>query len=146
MTLVCSISGYTPEEPVISKDGYIFERRLIEQVISETGRCPITRSDLSLNDLRPILQSNSNKAIPIDSASLPGIIQSLEQEWNRLMVDSYNIKAELHAVKEELATALYEQEATTRIVAQLTRERDEALHEVTRLQEELAQAHFNSEQ
>jgi pre-mRNA-processing factor 19 len=146
MTLVCSISGYTPEEPVISKDGYIFERRLIEQVIGETGKCPITHSNLSKDDIRPVMQSSNNKALPIDSASLPSMIQSFEQEWNRLMVDSFNVKAQLHSTKEELARALYEQEASTRLVAQLTRERDEALSEVNRLQEELAQIHFNSEQ
>ena len=146
MTLVCSITGYPPEEPVISKDGFIFERRLIEQVISESGLCPITKSPLSIEDLRPIMQSSNNKAMPMDASSVPSLIRMFEKQWDLLMVDSFDLKSQHSAAQEELAKALYEQEASTRLIAQLTRERDQALGEVSRLQEELAQLHYNSEQ
>lgn len=146
MSLVCAISGYPPEEPVISRDGYIFEKRLIQSVISETGMCPVTNAPLSPDDLRPVLGTSNNKSIPVDSSSLPGLIQMFEKEWDRLMVDSYTIKAQLAAVQEEFAKALYEQEASIRLVARLSRERDEALAEISRLQEELGQLHYSSEQ
>lgn len=146
MPLVCSISGYPPEEPVISKDGYIFERRLIERVISETGLCPVTRSSLSVDDLRPVIPNSSNKAMPVTSASLPEMIKEFEQEWERVLVDSFHLKAQLDGAHEELAKGLYEQEASARVIAQLARERDEALAEVSRLQEELAQLHYSSAQ
>jgi len=128
--VVCSISGYPPEEPVISKDGYIFEKRLIERVISETGLCPITNSPLSFEDLRPVHSSTTNTAVPVDSSSLPGLMEMFQKEWDRLLIESYDVKAQLGAAKEELAKLVYENEAAVRTIARLTRERDQALSEL----------------
>lgn len=139
MVVVCSISGFSPEEPVISKDGYIFERRLIERVIADTGKCPVTGGSLSLDDLKPVQATNSSKAVTIDTASLPEMISSFEKEWQKLLIEGFELKAGLHAAKEELAKALYEQEASVRAIARLTRERDQALAEIAKLQEEVAQ-------
>jgi pre-mRNA-processing factor 19 len=130
MVVVCSISGYPPEEPVISKDGYIFERRLIERIISETGHCPITNAPLSVEDLRPVHSSSPNTAVPVDSSSLPGLIEMLQKEWDRLLIESYELKSQLGAAKEELAKLVYENEAAVRTIARLTRERDQALSEL----------------
>lgn len=145
MPVVCSISGYPPEDPVISRDGYIFERRLIEKVIRETGKCPVTGSQLNMEDLRPVLPTNGAKALPIDSVSLPDMIKAFESEWDRVFIESFSLKSQLDGLQEELAKALYEQEAAGRIIAQLTKERDTALTEVKRLQEELGDAHYNME-
>lgn len=145
MVVVCAISGFPPEEPVVSKDGYIFEKRLIERVIADTGKCPITGCDLSLGDLRPVLASGGSKAVTIDSASLPDMISSFEKQWEQVLIDQFNLRAELHAAKEELAKALYEQEASVRVIARLTRERDQALGEVTKLQEDVAQIQYSRE-
>ena len=130
MVVVCSISGYPPEEPVVSKDGYIFERRLIERMISETGLCPITNTPLSTEDLRPVHSTSSNTAVPVDSSSLPGLMEMFQKEWDRLLVDSYDVKTQLGAAKEELAKLVYENEAAVRTIARLTRERDQALLEL----------------
>lgn len=146
MALVCSISGYPPEDPVISRDGYIFERRLIEKVISDTGVCPVTRTPLSIQDLRPVIANSAINTIPVDATSLPSLIRSFESEWSKALVESFELKSQLFSAQEDLAKALYEQEASTRLVADLQRERDQALVEIARLQEELAQMHFSSEQ
>ena len=138
MSLVCAISGFPPEDPVVSRDGYIFERRLIEKVIADTGSCPITRSTLSHDDIKPVRSTNSVNAMPVSSTSLPSLIQSFEREWDRVLVESYNLKAKLHSAQEDLAKALYEQEASIRLVADLQRQRDQALDEIAKLQEELA--------
>ena len=130
MVVVCSISGYPPEDPVVTPDGYIFERRLIEKVISETGLCPITNSPLSLEDLRPVHSTNPNTAVPVDSSSLPGLIEMFQKEWDRLLIESFELKSQLGAAKEELAKLVYENEAAVRTIARLTRERDQALSEI----------------
>lgn len=130
MVVVCSISGYPPEEPVVSRDGYIFERRLIERIISETGLCPITGSPLSMEELRPVHSTSSNTAVPVDSSSLPGLMDMFQKEWDRLLIESYEVKSQLSAAKEELAKLVYENEAAVRTIARLTRERDQALSEL----------------
>jgi pre-mRNA-processing factor 19 len=76
--------------------------------------------------------------MPVSSTSLPSLIQSFEREWDRVLVESYNLKAKLHSAQEDLAKALYEQEASIRLVADLQRQRDQALDEIAKLQEELA--------
>lgn len=49
------VSGDVPKEPVVSKNnGLLFEKRLIEKVIKETGKCPVTGSDLNEEDLIPV--------------------------------------------------------------------------------------------
>lgn len=46
------VSGETPQEPVLSvKTGHVYERRLIEKYITESGVCPITGQSLSVSDL-----------------------------------------------------------------------------------------------
>ena len=144
MPIVCSISGYPPEEPVISKDGYIFEKRIIESFIAENGKCPVTGSQLTLEDIRPVVVNNGNKALAVDSASLPELFKSFQTEWERLQVDSFNTKAQLDLLNQELSTCMYQQEASLRLISELTRERDTALSEVARLQEELAALNSNS--
>ncbi len=52
--MYCSLSGVTPKEPVVSRTGYIFERRLIEEHIQRLGTCPVTKEPLSENDLTDI--------------------------------------------------------------------------------------------
>jgi pre-mRNA-processing factor 19 len=52
--MYCSISGVAPREPVLSKTGFIFERRLIEEHLQQTGQCPVTNQPLTENDLTDI--------------------------------------------------------------------------------------------
>ena len=146
MVIVCSISGVPPEEPVISKDGYVFERRLIETAIRDTGMCPVTNSALSFSDLQTVMPSNVKNALPIEASSIPSLIELFRIEWDRVMTAQYDSKTQLAAIQEELSRALYEQEASVRVIARLTRERDEAMSETTRLQEEIAQMAYSMEQ
>eukprot|EP00762_Andalucia_godoyi_P000270 ANDGO_03078.mRNA.1 Pre-mRNA-processing factor 19 homolog 1 len=53
--MYCALCGQIPQEPVVSKKtGHLFERRLIEKYIAEHGKCPITSTPLTLDDLLPI--------------------------------------------------------------------------------------------
>jgi hypothetical protein len=45
------VSGEPVQDPVITKDGIIFERRLIEKYIATNGTCPITKNPLTKEDL-----------------------------------------------------------------------------------------------
>ncbi len=42
-------------QPVVSiKSGHLFERRVAEKYVRETGKCPITGEALSVDDLMPL--------------------------------------------------------------------------------------------
>lgn len=51
----CALSGNPLEEAVVStKTGHVFEKRVIEKHIENTGQCPITGADLEKSDLVPL--------------------------------------------------------------------------------------------
>jgi pre-mRNA-processing factor 19 len=47
----CAISGVVPAEPVVSKDGIVFEKRLIMKILAQNGTCPVTNHELRAEDL-----------------------------------------------------------------------------------------------
>ena len=50
--MFCALSGEVPSYPVVSKvSGHLYEKRLIEKYISDHGRCPITSSTMTEDDL-----------------------------------------------------------------------------------------------
>eukprot|EP01138_Halocafeteria_seosinensis_P007972 gb/GECG01008145.1/.p1 GENE.gb/GECG01008145.1/~~gb/GECG01008145.1/.p1 ORF type:complete len:498 (+),score=68.19 gb/GECG01008145.1/:1-1494(+) len=125
--MFCSISGEVPQDPVLcSKSGHIYERRLIEKHIDETGTDPVTNEEVSLQDLIAV---KSNKAVaprPVEATSIPGMISQFQKEWDSVMLETYNLRQQLDHVRQELSQALYQHDASCRVIARLVRERDEA--------------------
>eukprot|EP00455_Lapot_gusevi_P012306 TRINITY_DN1579_c0_g1_i2.p1 TRINITY_DN1579_c0_g1~~TRINITY_DN1579_c0_g1_i2.p1 ORF type:complete len:499 (+),score=109.98 TRINITY_DN1579_c0_g1_i2:78-1574(+) len=121
--MFCSISGEAPSEPVVSvKTGHVFEKRLIERHLQSTGKCPITGEDLSLQDLVAVQINKAVKPRPPSSTSLPGMIQMFQNEWDTLMLETFNLKKHLDAVRQELSHALYQHDAACRVIARLRKE------------------------
>jgi len=131
MSLFCSISGAVPEEPCASKkSGHVFERRLAEKYVAETGRCPATGQPLGADDLLRLAPAAATGAAapprPAPAASVPGLISLLRDEWDASALEAHALRAQLHSARQELAHALYQHDAACRVIARLLRERDEA--------------------
>lgn len=62
----------------------------------------------------------------MSNASIPGLLSSLQSEWDDLMLESFQLKQSLDQTRQELAQALYQHDAACRVIARLMRERDEA--------------------
>ncbi|KAI1503291.1 cell cycle control protein [Biscogniauxia marginata] len=125
--MLCAISGEAPQEPVVSKiSGSVFEKRLIEKYIEENGKDPVTGEDLTLDDLLPIKSSRVVRPRPPTLTSIPALLSTFQNEWDALALETYNLKEQLARTREELATALYQHDAAVRVIARLTKERDEA--------------------
>ncbi|KAK1751426.1 hypothetical protein QBC47DRAFT_454727 [Echria macrotheca] len=121
------LSGEIPEEPVVSrKTGTVFEKRLILKYIEENGKEPGTDDELHPDDLLEIKTSRVVRPRPPNFTSLPSLLKAFQDEWDALVLESYNTKEQLARTREELATALYQHDAAVRVIARLTRERDEA--------------------
>ncbi|EJT97977.1 WD40 repeat-like protein [Dacryopinax primogenitus] len=127
MSFFCAISGEPPQNPVISpKSGLVYERRLIVAQLNQHGTEPNGEA-LNEDDLIPV-KASPNAAPPRPPAltSVPALLHTLQSEWDSLMLETASLRQQYIATRQELAHALYQSDAATRVVARLVRERDEA--------------------
>ncbi|CAL1384332.1 unnamed protein product [Linum trigynum] len=123
----CSISGDVPVEPVVNaKSGLLYEKRLIERFIDDTGKCPVTGETLTTDDLVPIKMGKIVKPRTVQTASIPGMLGMFQNEWDGLMLSNFALEQQLHTARQELSHALYQHDAACRVIARLKKERDEA--------------------
>lgn len=99
---------------------------MIEAYIAENGKDPVTNEDLTVDDLIAVKTSRIVRPQPPTHTSIPSLLSAFQSEWDALALDSYNVRQQLTQTRRELATALYQHDAAIRVIARLTRERDEA--------------------
>ncbi|KAG6919599.1 hypothetical protein DXG01_004263 [Tephrocybe rancida] len=132
----CAISGEPPQEPVVStKSGKVYERRLIVKYITENGTDPVTGDKLEEADLITIKASPETAAPrPPTHTSIPALLQTMQNEWDALVLEMYALKQQHNSTRQELSYALYAQDAASRVVARLIRERDAAREALANVQ------------
>lgn len=143
----CAISGEPPQEPVVSaKSGKVYEKRLIVKYISENGTDPITGDKLEESDLIAIKASPDTAAPrPPTHTSIPALLHLLQNEWDALVLGTHALEQKYNATRQELSYALYSQDAASRVVARLIRERDAAREALANVQATLGVAQPASE-
>ncbi|WPG99504.1 cell cycle control protein, protein [Acrodontium crateriforme] len=125
--MLCAISGEAPLQPVASrKSGNVFERRLIEAYISENGSDPVNGEELSSDDLIDLKQSRAVKPRPPTLTSIPALLSTFQNEWDAIILETFQLKQQLSETRQELSTALYYNDSAQRVIARLQKERDEA--------------------
>lgn len=125
--MLCAISQQTPEEPVVSPlSGCVFEKRLIIKYICEYGKDPVTSEPLAEDQLIEIkgFQKLVRPKLPT-ATSIPNILTQLRDEWDACMLDSFELKRDLMETRQRLSHALYELEASYRVISRLKGEVDE---------------------
>ncbi|KAK1441870.1 pre-mRNA-processing factor 19 [Babesia gibsoni] len=143
MAFICSISGVQPEEPCLSKTGYVFERRLIVKHLEESQTCPATGEPLTIADLIPIKCDKTVKPRPATAMSIPGLLSLFQNEWDALALETHNLRKHASTIRKQLCHSLYEHDAATRVIARLIKERDKALKQVETLQQQLVDFRSN---
>jgi len=58
--------------------------------------------------------------------SVPSLLHTLQQEWDATMLECLNLRRESAELRQELSHALYKEDAAMRVLARVSRERDEA--------------------
>ncbi|KAI9718397.1 MAG: hypothetical protein M1812_004118 [Candelaria pacifica] len=142
--MLCAISGEAPQAPVASRKsgkparslrtamcslcnaGNVFEKRLIEAYIAENGKDPVTGEELENDDLIDLQSPRIVRPRPPTLTSIPSLLSTFQNEWDALALETYTIRQQLAQTRQELSTALYQHDAAVRVIARLTRERDEA--------------------
>jgi len=128
MSFYCAISGEPPQDPVLSRhSGQVFERRLIIKYLAENGTDPTTGEKLEESDLVPIKYSaKSAPPRPASATSIPALLHLFQNEWDSMMLESFALKQNNHSLRQQLSHALYKEDAATRVIARLIKERDAA--------------------
>jgi pre-mRNA-processing factor 19 len=126
MAFVCSISGTVPEEPVADKYGFVYEKRIIDKHLQASETCPHNNEPLTAAELVPLKVGKIPKPRPATATSLPALIQLMQNEWDSVMLETFTLKQQLETTRQELAQALYQYDASCRVIARLLKERDEA--------------------
>ncbi|EXJ84076.1 pre-mRNA-processing factor 19 [Capronia epimyces CBS 606.96] len=104
----------------------VYEKRLIEAYISENGTEPETGDALSIEDLIELKTDPTVYPRPPQMTSIPAMLSLFQNEWDALALQTFTLQKELEQSRKELSVALYHQDAAVRMIAQLTKERDEA--------------------
>jgi pre-mRNA-processing factor 19 len=106
--------------------GTVFEKRLIEAYIADHGSDPVTGEELSLDDLVELKSSRIVRPRPPTQTSVPALLATFQNEWDAIALETYELKKQLAQTRQELSTALYDYEGALRLLARVTRERDDA--------------------
>ncbi|OTF75491.1 pre-mRNA-processing factor 19-like protein [Euroglyphus maynei] len=123
MAFHCALSNQIPEEPVISPhSGAIFEKRLILKYLDENKVDPICGKEMTADELITVKTAQIIKPKPPSATSIPALLKSLQDEWDAVVLHSFNVRQQLHTTRQELSYALYQHDAACRVIARLTKE------------------------
>jgi len=155
-TFQCALSGAVPSVPVVARtSGLLFERRLIEQQLQISGNvCPITKQPLTPADLLPLVSHAGAQTAPGSDApangvvrprppsasSIPGLLSLLQGEWDACMLETFHLKQQCEKLKQDLAHALYKEDASARVIARLIKERDAARQALLQTEQNVGRA------
>lgn len=137
------VSGEPAREPVVSpKSGNVFEKSLLISYIDQNGTDPISGEDLSKDEIVEIKTTNQEAIQPKPPVytSIPSLLSSLQTEWDSMALETFSLKQQLLKTRQELSSALYHHDAAVRVVARLTKERDEAREALNKLSASLGMA------
>ncbi|RMZ76852.1 hypothetical protein DV738_g4739, partial [Chaetothyriales sp. CBS 135597] len=133
--MLCAISGEAPQVPVVSsKSGNVYEKRLIEAYISENGTEPTSGEALSTEDLIDLKTAKVVRPRPPTLTSIPALLSVFQQEWDALALESFTLRQSLAQTRQDLSNALYQNDAAVRVIARLTKERDELRNALSEVQ------------
>lgn len=106
---------------------------MIETYISENGTDPVNGEDLTTDDLIDLKQSRVVKPRPPTLTSIPALLSTFQNEWDALILETFQLKQQLSETRQELSTALYYNDSAQRVIARLQKERDEARDALSRV-------------
>lgn len=128
-----SVLQFTTKRLYLTEIGNVYEKRLIEAYISEHGTDPVNNEELTTDDLVELKTSRIPKPRPPTLTSIPSLLTAFQNEWDALALETYELRQHLAQIRQELSTALYQQDAAVRVIARLQHERDDAREALSKI-------------
>lgn len=79
-----------------------------------------------MEDLVELKQARVVRPRPPTLTSIPALLSTFQNEWDALILETYQLKQQLAETRQELSTALYYSDSAEKVIARLQKERDEA--------------------
>ena len=79
-----------------------------------------------MEDLIDVQSQRVVRPRPPTLTSIPSLLSVFQEEWDALALETYTLQQTLAQTRQELSSALYQHDAAVRVIARLTKERDEA--------------------
>lgn len=98
----------------------------MEAFVIENGTEPTTGEALALEDLIEIKSQKTVRPRPPAITSIPALLGILQEEWDALALETYTLRQNLTQARQDLSNALYQHDAAVRVIARITKERDQA--------------------
>jgi pre-mRNA-processing factor 19 len=93
----------------------------------------VTNEELTVDDLVEVKSARVVRPRPPTLTSIPSLLSVFQNEWDALALETYTLKQQLAQTRQELSTALYQHDAAVRVIARLSRERDEARNALSKI-------------
>jgi len=129
----CALTGENDiADPVVTPSGYVCSRKfLLNALLENKGKDPfVTSSEVDLDESQLVDLKQAAEApltIPTTSgSSVSSLLTQLQNEYHGVLMELFSTKRSLQQTKQELSTALYQNDAAVRVIARLAMERDEA--------------------
>lgn len=100
----------------------------------------MTGEELSTDDLVELKTQRVVRPRPPTLTSIPSLLGVFQEEWDALALETYTLRQTLAQTRQELSTALYQHDAAVRVIARLTKERDEARDALSKVSVGVARA------
>ena len=86
-----------------------------------------------MDDLVELKTARVVRPRPPTHTSIPSLLSVFQNEWDAIVLETYQLKQQLAQTRQELSTALYQHDAAVRVIARVTKERDEARDALSKL-------------
>ncbi|KAJ1962151.1 hypothetical protein GGI12_002816 [Dipsacomyces acuminosporus] len=106
---------------------------------SNNGKEPQADHVLSEDDIISVhADPPAVKPRPPTLTSIPALLSTFQNEWDSLVLEAFTLKQQYQQVRQELSQALYQNDASCRVIARLMKERDEARETLATLQAQIS--------
>lgn len=81
---------------------------------------------MTVEDLLELTAPKTVRPRPPTLTSIPSLLGVFQEEWDALALETYTLRQNLIQARQDLSNALYQHDAAVRVIARVTKERDDA--------------------